>query len=60
MPEDKNATGTGGGSVAWKPAFGRKQSWNHQDLKHTMQMSLVTDAAGDTKGLKGFSEGKSG
>lgn len=60
-PEDTTGAGTGkaGGSVAWKPAFGRKQSWNRQDLKHSMQMSQVGDPVVDEQGLKGYTAAKS-
>jgi hypothetical protein len=56
VEENKNETGTGGGSVNWKPKFGRTQSWNQQDLRRSMQMSLVSD--GGEKTLPGFTEGK--
>lgn len=51
VPEDKRDTGTGGGSVGWKPKYDRKQSFSQQDLKREMQMK-----AGNKTDAQGFSE----
>jgi hypothetical protein len=42
------------GSIGWRPRFGRKQSWNQQDMKHELQMSVVMNE-GAGRG-PGFSE----
>jgi hypothetical protein len=43
----------GGAAVGWKPKVGRKQSWNQQDLKRAMQMSVMSESQGP-----GFSSGR--
>jgi len=48
---DKIPTSTDESGIGWKPRYGRKQSWNMQDLKRTMQMGNVKGAEG-----AGFSE----
>jgi hypothetical protein len=34
--------------VAWKPKFGRKQSWNRQDLKRELMMSGIAGRDGES------------
>lgn len=61
--ENKEETGTGGAGVAWKPKFGRKQSWNRQDLKREMMMQGIIGKdgiEGQKEMGKGFSEGTGG
>jgi hypothetical protein len=43
-------------NIGWRPRLARTHSWNRQDLKHELQMSLLLDErAGAGLGL-GFSE----
>ncbi len=40
---------------AWKPSFGRRQSWNKEEQKHELQMSKV----GNLQECPGFTERRS-
>jgi hypothetical protein len=46
----------GTGSMTWKPQIGRRQSWNHEDLKRELQMSTVVEKEAKQVVGSGFSE----
>ena len=48
-----------GGTLGWTPKVGRRQSWNQQDLKRAMQMSVMNESQEVGKG-RGFSEAEKG
>lgn len=54
--KDQRDSGIAGAGVSWKPQFGRTQSWDQQDWKHTVQMGGVVGKHKAEEHKLGFSE----